>query len=333
MNTATEIQSALFGQIREKMPANLSFVHEISELLEMSYDSAYRRIRGEKELTFTEMHKLAVRFNLSIDSLFNIDSSNVVFRNYGIDFEKYNLKDWLTTILTNMKMIRIAQEKEIVYTAKDPPVFHYFQFPEIGAFKMFFWEKTLFNFPEFNEKQFAFEDYNAEVKELGEKILRYSMNIPTTEIWNEDTFNITLRQIEYYWVGGMFKNNEEVWILLERLELWLRHIQKQAELGFKYLYGTDPQGIPDSFRLFENEVVLNDNAILVTVDGQKFCYQTYNVASLLVTSDSLFCDRVQKYFDGLISKSTLISSTSAKERARFFNRLVDNINIFRSKLK
>jgi hypothetical protein len=333
MNNINEIQTELFRQIKEKLPATHSFVHEVSELLEVSYDSAYRRIRGDKDLTFTDLHKLSVHYNLSVDSLFHVESNNVVFRNYAIDFEKYNLTDWLKTILSNMKMIRLAQDREIIYTAKDPPVFHYFQFPEIGAFKMFFWEKTLFNFPEFYEKQFAFEDYDPEVKELGSQILKYSLTIPTTEIWNEDTFNITLRQIEYYWVGGMFKHKEEVWMLLEKFELWLRHIQKQAELGFKFLYGTEPEGIPDSFRLYENEVVLNDNAILVKIDGQKYCYQTYNVASLLVTTDKKFNESVQKYFSGLITKSSLISSTSAKERARFFNRLVDNINIFREKLK
>lgn len=333
MSKISEIQVDFFQQIKEKIPVNHSYVHEIADLLELSYDSAYRRIRGEKELTFSDLHKLAQKYNLSLDSLFQVNTNNVVFRNHAINFEKYNLKDWLRTILANMNMIRLAKEKEIIYTAKDPPVFHYFQFPEIGAFKMFFWEKTLFNFPEFNEKQFAFADYDPEVRELGNQILKYSLTIPTTEIWNEDTFNITLRQIEYYWVGGLFKNKEEVWMLLERFEQWLRHIQKQAELGFKFLYGTEPEGVPDSFRLYENEVVLNDNAILVKIDGQKFCYQTYNVASLLVTADKNFNESVQKYFSGLISKSTLISSTAAKERARFFNRHVDNINIFRKKLK
>lgn len=333
MSNLPEIQVELFRQIKEKMPASHSFVHEISELLGLSYDSAYRRIRGEKELTFSDLHKMSEKYNLSLDTLFRVDSNNVVFRNFAIDFDKYSLKDWLQTILANMKTIRQAQDKDIIYTAKDPPVFHYFQFPEIGAFKMFFWEKTLFNFPEFNEKQFAFEDYNPEVRELGNQILNYSLTIPTTEIWNEDTFNIILRQIEYYWVGGMFKYKDEVWMLLERFELWLRHIQKQAEVGFKFLYGTEPEGVPDSFKLYENEVVLNDNAILVKMDGQKYCYQTYNVASLLVTSDPKFNESVNKFFSGLITKSTLISSTSAKERQRFFNRLVDNINIFRDKIK
>jgi len=333
MTTITEVQAELFRQIKQKMPASHSFVHEISELLELSYDSAYRRIRGEKELTFSDLYKLAIKYNVSLDTIFQLNSNNVVFRNHAIDFEKYNLKDWLRTILANMNMIRLAQDKDIIYTAKDPPVFHYFQFPEIGAFKMFFWEKTLFNFPEFNEKQFSFEDYDPEVRELGDQILKYSLTIPTTEIWNEDTFNITLRQIEYYWVGGMFKHKEEVWMLLEKFELWLRHIQKQAEVGFKFLYGTTPEGVPDSFKLYENEVVLNDNAIFVRMDGLKFCYQTYNVASLLVTSDPKFNDSVYKYFTGLITKSSLISSTSAKERQRFFNRLVENIDVFREKIK
>ena len=39
MENLKEIQDQLFQQIKEKMPSNVSFVHEIAELLGISYDS------------------------------------------------------------------------------------------------------------------------------------------------------------------------------------------------------------------------------------------------------------------------------------------------------
>ena len=50
MEKLSEIQKEFFKQIRVKLLPNISFVHDISELLGISYDSAYRRIRGEKYL-------------------------------------------------------------------------------------------------------------------------------------------------------------------------------------------------------------------------------------------------------------------------------------------
>jgi len=69
------------------------------------------------------------------------------------------------------------------------PLFHYFQFPELAAFKFFFWEKTLFEFPQHEDKRFRIDDTDQEIIDLGQKILRSSITIPTIEIWNEDTFN------------------------------------------------------------------------------------------------------------------------------------------------
>lgn len=69
MNEAIYVQKELFFRIKEKLPPNISFVHEISESLEISYDSAYRRIRGVKELSISELFRLCDKYGISIDSL------------------------------------------------------------------------------------------------------------------------------------------------------------------------------------------------------------------------------------------------------------------------
>jgi len=55
MNQEKSTQELLFQVIKQRLPSNLSFVHDISDLLGISYDSAYRRIRGEKELSMEEI--------------------------------------------------------------------------------------------------------------------------------------------------------------------------------------------------------------------------------------------------------------------------------------
>ena len=54
-----DIQGDFFRQIKQKLPAHLSTVDEIAMLLNISQDSAYRRIRGEKPLSFDEIQLLA----------------------------------------------------------------------------------------------------------------------------------------------------------------------------------------------------------------------------------------------------------------------------------
>jgi len=48
--TTGELQKSLFDAIKEKVAQNASIAQEVSELLDISADSAYRRMRGEKPL-------------------------------------------------------------------------------------------------------------------------------------------------------------------------------------------------------------------------------------------------------------------------------------------
>ena len=75
MNPSSQIQEFLFQSIKSKLPANISFVHDLSEILGISYDSAYRRIRGEKELSLAELKLICLNYNVSIDALFNFKST------------------------------------------------------------------------------------------------------------------------------------------------------------------------------------------------------------------------------------------------------------------
>lgn len=325
MNQDLTLQQILFQQIKTKMPENLSFVHEVADLLEISYDSAYRRIRGEKELSMEELYKLSQRFEFSLDALLGIQAGNVVFRKFSLTPRQYYIKDWLMTIREDIRRIHQAKEKEIIYAAKDPPIFHYFHFPEIAAFKFFFWEKTIFDFPEYEDKKFRLDDISPEIVDIGNDIIRAAIKVPTIEIWNEDTFRIFMRQLEYYWVSGYFEKRDDMLNLVDKMEKWVRHIQKQAELGFKFGYGQAQEGIPNSFMMYENEVVLNDNTIFVRMGENTATYLTFNQISLLVTSDPSFCNSIENYMRGLMKKANLISVSGEKERNRFFNKLLNTI--------
>jgi plasmid maintenance system antidote protein VapI len=326
------LQQLFFEQIRNQVPDNLSFVHEIASLLEISYDSAYRRIRGEKELSLEEMLRLGEKFSVSLDSVFNLHGNNVVFRHYGLQSSTEKISEWLPLIYQDFLHASKAQKAEIIYAAKDPPIYQYFQFPEIAAFKFFFWKKTLFENPGLEDRLFRLDDIDSADLESGAKLLKASINLPTTEIWNEDTFNMFCRQIEYYWVSGYFEKKDDMLNIVDKLEKWVRHMQKQADNGFKFIYGQPAEGVENSFLMYENEVVLNDNTIFARVDNITSVYITYNVISLLISHEPRFCADVEQFLHGLTKKSNLISLTGSKARNRFFNKLQLSVEELKKRL-
>ncbi|MDD1443871.1 hypothetical protein MEO93_26700 [Dolichospermum sp. ST_sed3] len=332
MNTEPTLQELLFKAIKDGLPPNLSLVHEISELLGLSYDSAYRRLRGEKELTLDEVKLLCLHYRVSIDTLINMKSNNVVFNSLIISDQGITFTGWLESILDELKKINVCKEKEIIYSAKDIPIFHYFEFPEIFAFKVYFWHKALIPSSEFREKIIKL-DIPEPFLEIGRQIATIYKKIPTAELWNEETFNSIIRQIEFSYVSGYFSDSKDAMRLCNVLEAMILHLQKQAEVGFRFLHGTNPEGIEGSYKLYCNEVLLGDNTIFVRKDNQPITFFTFNVVNLLVTSNPLFCQQIETSLRILMHESSLISSTATKDRNRFFIKLIDKVNTLRKKIE
>ncbi len=332
MNQQPAIQENLFQTIKSKLAPNISFVHELSELLGISYDSAYRRIRGEKELSLEELKTICLQYKISVDALFNFQSNHVIFNSMAIGESGLDIEKWMQSLLAAIKLIHGAREKEIIYAAKDIPVFYYFEFPEIAAFKIYFWNKALIPASGYEDKLFTLDPPET-LFETGRQLLSHYIKIPTIEIWSEETISSVLRQIEYCFVSGFFVRVEDVYRLCDALEAWLNHVQSQAEHGFQYMRGTPAEGIENSYRLYHNEVLVSDNTILVNMDGQKISYNTYNVINQLITTNPLFCNQIEKSFRNLMEKSTMISGTSAKERHRFFNILLEKVRNLRNRIE
>jgi hypothetical protein len=234
--------------------------------------------------------------------------------------------------LDAIQKIYHSKQREIIYAAKDIPVFYFFEFPEIAAFKIYFWHKALIPKSGYENTKLSL-DAPEGMFETGRQLLSRYIKIPTIEIWSEETISSILRQIEYCFVSGFFSNTNDVFRLCDVLESWLDHVQSQAEHGFQYMCGAAAEGIENSYRLYHNEVLVTDNTILVNMDGQKISYNTYNVINQLITTNAMFCDQIEQSLRNLMQKSTMISGTSAKERHRFFNILHEKVNMLRCRIQ
>jgi len=285
-------QLALFQLIKSKLPQNVSFVHEVSELLGLSYDSAYRRIRGEKELTINELEKLSKHFDLSIDTLFQVSGKNVIFTYKALEQGIFELEDWLNSVLDDIKSIHNAKEKRVIYSAVDIPLYHYFHFPEITAFKEYIWLKTLYPSEEYSTKMFKLEDASENFYNIGRQLLATAVKIPTIEIWNEETFNSILRQ---------------------------------SEVGYKFPYGYENVGKKNNFLCYYNDLILTDNTILFSSKEIYLTYITNNAINLLHTDSKDYFNRNYHWAKNIVSQSTLISGTAEKERNMFFRELKKKI--------
>ncbi len=320
-----ELQRQFFKHIRSVIPPNISFVDNIADALGISNDSAYRRIRGEKEITFDEIHKLCSRYRISPDQVMNTGSDSTVFHGRNLDTEHFDFENYLKEILTNLKLINSATTRKMYYEAKDIPIFHHFQFPELATFKYFFWMKSVMNHPSYSRMHFEDNQLTDVFQKMGKEIIRTYNQIPSVEIWVAESINATIRQIEYYHDAGVFRKQETIALLYHQLETLVDHIREQAEHAEKFLVGEKPTGKTGNYELYYNEVFLGHNTIVVETDNAKTTYINHAVMNFMSTGDIGFCNYTKRSIENNMKKSVLISAVSEKERSRFFNVLMDNI--------
>jgi hypothetical protein len=329
----TEIQQQLFREIKRNLSSEASVADEVAKLLDISTDSAYRRMRGEKSISFDELYKLAIHYKISMDQLMRIQQDGFFFQGNILNPTTHRYDSYLKGIMQSMAYFNSFQKKQFYYLGKDLPVFHYSQFKDIAAFKYFFWMGTLMYFPEFKNKKILLDDFPDELFEMGQKSLSFYNQMDSYEIWNTESLNSTLKQIEYYLDTDMFESDEDALRVYEAMEKLFDHLEEQAKLGYKFTLG-DPSKTPlGKYNCYFNEIVLLDNSMLVVADDYKMAMILYTAINYMMTRDISFCDNLNSYIQNLMRRSTKISEVSEKERARFFRRIHDRIASRKESLK
>ena len=133
-----QAQDFLFQRISEMLPPHITMVDAISDILHVSSDSAYRRIRGDTPLVLNEARILCNHFNLSLDQLLNVKTGSVLFQDVRISNKNYTYTQYLTDLLQQVESINNFMQKEIFYLSKDLPIFHNFYYKPLIAFRYFF---------------------------------------------------------------------------------------------------------------------------------------------------------------------------------------------------
>jgi hypothetical protein len=321
-----ELQKTFFQHIKNKLPAHISFAEEIAEVLNISTDSSYRRIRGEKPITFEEIKMLCTNYEVSLDHILSLNINSTVFFGNYVDAESFVFEKYLEDMLLQVQQINKAPKRLFYYEAKDIPPFYHFQFPDLAAFKYFFWMKTILSYDKYAKTCFEDADLNGIIKKTGFEIIKEYNKLPSSEIWGAETINSSIRQIEFYKDSGVFKSKDTIKMLYEQLHELISHIEKQAEKGEKFNInenGNNGTSVP--FRLFYNEVFLGHNTIYFEVNDSPNVFINHGVLNYMITRNKNFCDHTKKSFENTMKKSSLISGVNEKERFRFFRFLKDKV--------
>lgn len=321
-----ELQQELFNYLKLQLPPHISMVDELCDLLDLSTDSVYRRIRGEKPVSFKELKEICGKYNLSLDQMLKLENESVLFQAPGMIHKAADFYAYMKAMLAQFQYFSTHKNREIHYLCKDAPFWYFYLFPHLASFKTFFWSKTINNYPELADKKYSFKDFPYDdCFKVGQDILKLHNEMLTVELWNLESVHSTISQIAYYKDSGFFKTTEDLELVVDSFLQLLDHLELQAEKGVKFLPGAKEVSFKAAHQFYVNELILGNNTILLILEGQRVSMITYSVFNYLITRDIRFSEKNFETFNTLLSKSTLISSTGEKDRVRFFNTLRNKV--------
>lgn len=322
-----QLQQTLFRHLKERLPAHLSLAEELGNLLVLSADSVYRRIRGEKPITLVELKVICEHYHLSVDQLLQMNNDSVLFQAPGITQTSVPFVEHMKRMLAQFTWFNSFKQRDIHYLCKDAPFWYFYLFPEMAAFKTFFWCKTINNEPGLADQSFSLKAFPfADCFAIGQQILDLHSRMDTVELWNLESIHSSINQVAYYRDAGIFRDAEDLHTVVDSFIRMLDHLQAQAAKGVKFMPGATDVAHRGPIQFYVNELILGNNTILLTLDEKKVSMITYSVFNYLITEDDRFAAKAFDTFQTLLSRSTLVSRSGEKDRNKFFNTLRDKVN-------
>lgn len=329
----TDHQAAIFEVIKRQIQGQDSLGNVVGDILCISQDAVYRRYRGETLLTIYELEKLCKHFNISLDSLFNINKNKVLFDYQPIANYDFSMGLYLQNMLEALQVMKGQKNPELLIAVNNSPVIQLMNYPHLIRFKLFFWAKTHLQIEEYKDAKFKYEKIDPEVFNIGHNALKIYCQIPSKEIYDPELLRGFVREVYYYFESQQFEDPNYAIYILDLLERFVDHLKAQAEIGKKFVSTTEPPASGNEFEMYHNETLNGNTTIYYKTDAFEGLYFGHNLMNSVHTIDKAYIEDSLAILNKQFANSSIISVVNEKERNNYFGQLKNMIQAFRKKIE
>jgi len=327
-------QNHFFELVQTRLESEELIVDKVAEVLHLSRDSAYRRIRGITDLSVREMVTLARYYGIGLNKLLGEHENAVVFHRRPFIKSLDDFKNHLIGELQELENIRSYSDHHVYIQAKDIPVFHLFRFPKLAAFQLYIWLKSVYDFSKIEGLHYNLSMVPQELIDIAHDQSEAYNRLNCSEIWNDSTILSLIHQIEYQYEAGLLSSKEEALNLCEEMHKLMKIIYHQALQAKKLKNINDKEFGSSNYKMHYHEISLTDNHILAEFNrNQRRYFIPFAGINTLKTGDPIFTKNIHEYIKAQTKKSSLISDISEKERNKFFIRIKNRVDRLKSRIE
>ena len=307
----------LVNRILENIPKEAKPASYLSDMLDISIESAYRRFSGKIPFTFEEISKLSLTLNFSVDDIIglNMTDSRAVFELQADELvgSSRAFTVMLQKHLNYSKKQEGANQSETIIAMRHLTIFSVLHFETLFKFFYYKWTHQMEDVPFdyfFSDVVIPEEIINllSEIK----KVSRNLKNNETTIICNPSVCLTTIKEIQYYTKRGLINDNE-LQLLKKDLSNWVDSTEMMIKTGI------NEQGARCNYFLSSFDII-ESNSIYTEFDGQtesQFWIYTMNP---LTMSKPGICKMHKEWFNSLKRYSTYITQSNEILQVEFLNK-------------
>ena len=324
------MQELFIRYIKDHIPPERSLIDEISVILNINYDAAYRRVNCKTNLSLEETVILAKHFKISLNKLYEVGSQRTIIAEKSPKIlNAQGLENYFNASYENISALVKLKSSSIIYSAKDIPLFYTLKDSYLTRYKIYVWLKFL------NEDgsmaRVTFDDF---LKQIPKSLLDSAFKlgdaynyIDITEFWNDNTINGTLEQIIYYFESGLV-SKESTLLICDDILTIIAHVEKQ----------TIKETIINSknnakYRLYKSDLLTMSNTVMIKTQHQKVFFTPFTVLTYLKVAHKQTCNDLNDFFTKQMNNSKLLVNAGEKDRSIFFNKMIQKVNLLKERIE
>jgi hypothetical protein len=302
----TQVQ--FLQQLTSRLNANQHLADALTDVLFISKSEAYKKINGKSLLTLPQIQLLCNHFHTSFAIFDEQDksSSSVSFTPFHTG--TIGVKEYINSLSAFLQSIANAKEKKLTCATDDIPIFHLFQYPELTAFKLHFWQMRVIEKAPFKLKM---NDWSSSLLQSAAEMHDIYMQIPSVEVWTKTSLLNTLEQIKYAAETGIITDKKLGRVICSQLRDALSNIEVYAVNRKKQAANNN-----SLFDWYFYDVI-GTITYLAEIDGKQASFVRFNTFNTLQEQNGPLCKEVSYWLQSLIQDATGFSGQGSVQRNKY----------------
>lgn len=301
-----QIQVNFLKRVSKKLDQK-RLAEAISDLLKISKGEAYKKIKGTSLLTLLQIQKICNEYKLDFTIHGNENHSHTDISFTPFHTGRVSVKDYITSLEKFLYAISSANQKRLISATDDIPIFHLFQYPELTAFKLHFWQMRIIDNAPF---KFNMNSWNSSILKPAAKLHELYRSIPSAEVWTKTSLLNTLDQIRYAAETKIISDAKMGKLICSQLRSALADIEMYAVNCNKSSTGV----VAFDWYFYD---IIGTITYLAEKDGEYETFIRFNTFNTIQEESGTLCTEVKHWLDNLIKDAIGFSGQGSVQRNKY----------------